>query len=88
VLTSLAGIIRTFRTETRLDPKFQLTTLKWNNFPQQWMSAAADRDLLTLSAKTRILQLRTQQIDHRLGWGATKAMGDLSGVISMALKLY
>jgi len=38
--------------------------------------------------QTRILQLRTQQIDHRLGWAATKAMGDLSGVISMALKLY
>ena len=29
--------------------------------------AAADRDLLSLSAKTRILQLRTQQIDHCLG---------------------
>ena len=28
------------------------------------------------------------KIDHRLGWGATKAMSDLSGVISMALKLY
>jgi hypothetical protein len=46
------------------------------------------RDLLSLSAKTRILQLGTQQIDHCLGWGAAKAMGDLSGVISMTLKLY
>ena len=34
-------------------------------------------------AKTRNLQ-----IDHRLGQGATKAMGDLFGVISVALKLY
>jgi hypothetical protein len=28
--------------------------------------AAADRDLFSLSAKTRISQLRSQQIDHRL----------------------
>jgi hypothetical protein len=47
--------------------------------------AAADWDLLTLSAKTRILQLRSQQIGHR---GATKAIGHLSGVIFMILKLY
>jgi hypothetical protein len=64
--------------------------LKWRigRFGIFHLGTAADRDLLTLSAKTRILQLRTQQIDHRLGWGATKAMGDLSGVISMELKLY
>jgi hypothetical protein len=31
--------------------------------------AAADRDLLSLSAKTRISQLRSQQIDHHFGPG-------------------
>jgi hypothetical protein len=57
-------------------------------FPILPPTAVHDRDLLSLSAKTRILQLRSQQIDYPLGWGATKAMGDLSGVISTALKLY
>jgi hypothetical protein len=41
-----------------------------------------------IGVKTRILQLRSRQIDHRLGQGATKAVGDLSGVISVALKVY
>jgi hypothetical protein len=34
------------------------------------------------------LVFRSRQIDHRLGQRATKAMGELSGVISMVLKLY
>jgi hypothetical protein len=46
-------------------------------------AAGGNGDHPTTSAKTRNLQ-----IDHRLGQGATKAMGDLFGVISVALKLY
>ena len=51
-------------------------------------TAAADRDRQTLSVKTRFSQLRTRQIDHRLGQGTPKAMGNLSRVTSVALKLY
>jgi hypothetical protein len=39
--------------------------------------AVADRDLLSLSVKTRISSLRTRQIDHPLGQGATKPEGQL-----------
>jgi hypothetical protein len=34
--------------------------------PSAKTGAAADRDLLSLSVKTRILQLRSRQINHRL----------------------
>ena len=51
-------------------------------------TGAAHRDLLSLSAKTRISQLRSRQIGHRLCQGAIKAMGDISEAISVALKLY
>ena len=40
------------------------------------IGAAANRGLLSLSAEIRTLQLRSRQIDHRLGQGAIKALGD------------
>src|SRR5256885_12167232 len=39
-----------------------------------------------LAQKLVSCKLRSRQIDHRSGQGATKAMGDLSGVISVVLK--
>jgi hypothetical protein len=59
--------------------------LKWSG-RSVTSAAERNRDHFATSVKTRSWQLRTRQINHRLGQGATKAMDDLSKVISMALK--